>query len=66
MLGNFAFFFSCLPIFFFKINIFKYFFSDRNTRVSDSMDPDQARHFVGSDLGLNCLQRLSEDNKSRR
>ena len=47
--------------------------SFRNTiRVSNSLDPDQARHFVrpdlehfvGPDLGPNCLQRLSaEDNK---
>ena len=26
------------------------------------MDPDQARHFVGPDLGPNCLQRLSADD----
>ena len=30
-------------------------------RVSKSLDPDQARHFVGPDLGPNCLQRLSAD-----
>ena len=30
--------------------------------VSSSLDPDQARH-VGPDLGPNCLQRLSTDNK---
>ena len=30
-------------------------------RVSNSLDPDQARHFVGPDLGPNCLQRLSAD-----
>ena len=30
---------------------------------SSSLDPDQARHFVGPDLGPNCLQRLSADNK---
>ena len=29
--------------------------------LSKSLDPDQARHFVGPDLGPNCLQRLSED-----
>ena len=34
-------------------------------RVSNSLDPDQVRHFVGPDLGLTCLQRQSEDNKSR-
>ena len=31
------------------------------TRVSNSLDPDQARLFVGPDLGPNCLQRLSAD-----
>ena len=34
-------------------------------RVSNSLDPDQARHFVRPDLGPNCLQRLSADIKSR-
>ena len=33
-------------------------------RVSNSLDPDQARQYVGPDLGPNCLQRLSADNKS--
>ena len=33
--------------------------------MSDSLDPDQARHFVGPDLGQNRLQRSSADNKSR-
>ena len=32
-------------------------------RVSNDMDPDQDRHFVGLDLGPNCLQRLSADDK---
>ena len=27
-------------------------------RVSNSLDPDQYRQFVGPDLGRNCLQRL--------
>ena len=27
--------------------------------LSNSLDPDQAQHFVGPDLGPNCLQRLS-------
>ena len=30
--------------------------------MSNSLDPDQDRH-VGPDLGPNCLQRLSEDDK---
>ena len=29
--------------------------------MSNSLDPDQARHFVGPGLGPNCLQRLSAD-----
>ena len=29
--------------------------------VSNSLDPYQARHFVGPDLVPNCLQRLSAD-----
>ena len=33
--------------------------------VSNSLDPDQARHFVGPDLGPNCLQKLSADDTSR-
>ena len=34
-------------------------------RVSNSLDPDLARHFVGDDLGPNCLQRLSADDTSK-
>ena len=33
-------------------------------RVSYSLDPDQPGHSVGPDLGPNCLQRLSADDKS--
>ena len=32
---------------------------------SISLDPDQAQHFVGPDLGPNCLQRLSPEGTSR-
>ena len=32
--------------------------------MSNSLDHDQAPHFVGADLGANCLQKLSADNKS--
>ena len=31
--------------------------------MSNSLDPDQARHFVGPDLGPNCLLGLLADNK---
>ena len=33
-------------------------------RVSNGLDPDQDLHNVCSDLGPNCLQRLSTVNKS--
>ena len=35
-------------------------------RVSNSLDPDQARHFVVPDLGPNCFQRLSADDTSSK
>ena len=36
--------------------------------MSNGLDQDQARHYVGPDLGLNCLQRLhvSADEGFRR
>ena len=30
-----------------------------------SVDPDHTGHFIGPDLFLNCLQRLSADDTSR-
>ena len=30
--------------------------------MSNSLDLDQTKHFVGPDLGPNCLQRLSTDD----
>ena len=40
--------------------------SSRNTiRISNSLDPDQDRQNVCPDLGPNCLQKLSADDKSR-
>ena len=33
--------------------------------MSNSLDPDQARRFVGPDLGPNCLQMLSADDIRR-
>ena len=51
MLGTFSFFLS--PADFSKSSFLKNSF--RNTiRVSNSLDPDQARHTVGPDLGPNC------------
>ena len=54
----------CRLLILFKIYFSIIFF--RNTiRVSNSLDPDQARHNVGPDLDPNCLQRLSVDDTSR-
>ena len=44
---------------FFKINFFK-----NTIWVSNRLDPDQAGHFVGPDLGPICLQKLSADDTS--
>ena len=53
----------CRLLFFFKINFFGN--KIRNTfRVSNSLDPDQAGHLIGPDLGQNCLPRLSADDKT--
>ena len=64
MLGNCAFFFV-VCYFFSKLK-----FSIKSFRnmikVSNSLDPDQARRFVGPDLGPNCLQRLSADDIGRQ
>ena len=46
---------------FFQKNYFK-----NTIEVSNSLDPDQARQFVGPDLGPNCLQRLAADDKNSR
>ena len=34
--------------------------------MSNSLDPDQARHFVGLGMGPNCLRRLSADDTRRQ
>ena len=61
-LGNFHDF--CRLLIFFKIKFLKNSF--RTTiRVSNNLDPDQARHFVGPDLGPYCLQRFSADEVKR-
>ena len=63
MLRHFNFFLCRLMTFFneicFKISV------RNNTRVSNGLDPDQDRHSVGPDLGPNCLQMLSADDKSK-
>ena len=59
--GFFAFGMVVGWFFFLKISFLKISF--RNTiRAANSLDPDQARHFVGPDLGPNCFQSLSADD----
>ena len=33
--------------------------------MSNGLDPDQDLHSVGPDLGPNCLQRLTADDKKK-
>ena len=63
MLGSFHAFLSSAD-FFSKSTFSKNYFKN-NIRVSNSLDPDQAQHFVRPNLGPNCLQNLSSDNTSR-
>ena len=54
--------YACFSSLFFFQNNLEFF---RNTiKVSNSLDPDQARHLVVSDLGPTYLQRLSASNTS--
>ena len=63
MLGNHDFLLSADS--FSKSTFWKNSF-ENTIRVSNSLDPDWARLFVGPDLGPNCLPlRLSADDKSR-
>ena len=64
LLGNFSWFFA-VCWFFSKLTFWKYSF--RNIfRMSNSLDPDQARRIVGPDLGPNCLPRISADDTGRQ
>ena len=45
---------------------FYYSFTLYYCAIFNSLDPDQARQIVWSDLGPNCLQSLSADDKSCR
>ena len=49
---------------FFKIRLLKNSFGI-TIIVSNSLDSDQARHFVGPGLGPNCMQLLSADDTGR-
>ena len=53
---------SSAIFFYSKSNLSKSSFTN-TIRLSNSLDPD---HFVGPDLGLNCLQKLTADGTSRQ
>ena len=57
MLGHFSCFVLASADFFSKSTFFENSFRI-SIRVSNNMNPDQDRHFVGPDQGPNCLQRL--------
>ena len=48
---------------FFKMNFFQKKSFNNTIRVSNVFDPGQDQHSVGPDLGPNCLQQLSADDK---
>ena len=50
---------------FFNINFFEKKFRI-TIWVSNRLDPDQARHFVGPDLGPICLERVWSEDASRQ
>ena len=56
MLGNCSCFYFCL-LTFFKKKFFKNKPLSTTIRVSNSLDPDQARHSGCLNLGSNCLQK---------
>ena len=62
MLSNFSCFCCCL-LTFSRLTFSKNSFSNA-IRVSNGLDPAQDQHSVGPDLGPNCLQMLSADDKS--
>ena len=66
MLGNFACFLSYAEFFFQNIFLRKIISGMYIIRVSNSLDTDQVRRFVGPDLCPNCLQRFSADGISRQ
>ena len=57
-------FYYSFTLYYYAINFFeRWIVAIPSLRVSNSLDPDQARHYVGPGLGPNYLQRLSADDK---
>ena len=51
---------------FLKITFFQKLFQEYHQRLSNSLDPDQARRSLGPDLVPNCLQKLSTEDTCRQ
>ena len=49
----------CHLLIFFKVNFIENTFRN-NIRFSNSLDPDQAKNFVGPDLGPNCFKAYQQ------
>ena len=64
LLGNFVCIFAVVAFFQNQL-AWKQSFRD-TIRVPNSLDPNLARHFVGPDLGPNCLQRCSTKDTSKQ
>ena len=65
LLDNFQHFFAVCYILFSK-SLFSRISFFYTIKVSNSLDPAQARHCDGPDLGYNCLKLLSADATSRQ
>ena len=50
---------------FFKLTFFKTISFRNVINVANSLDQDQARHFVGPDLGPSCLEKFSADDNKK-
>ena len=61
---KFCMLFSIVCKMFSKLFLMKVSFR-KTIRASNRLDPDKARHFVGPDMGPNCLQKLSVDDTRR-
>ena len=59
-----VFFLNFCRLIFFNINLLRKLFQEYY-QCQTSLDPDQARHFVGPDLDANCWLSLSADDKIR-
>ena len=61
--------FCCQLTFFSKLTFFKKKKKKKKSGTllePNGLNPDQDLRFIGPDLGPNCLQKLSADDKNRR